>query len=204
MAQNTGAWKDNNVFKEGVARFARTEGVKLIDTSDADKRSVGVNAILTGMAAHKNVDFEAASWPEGAAFKVPATREELEDCLFEQTIGQNGNKAYGLTLLDSGTGRERQLYFSTLKRSVVGYDTDNSGLIINTGSVHHSDTQFYNEVMNCGDDAAIFDLICSKAGKTIRVTKSISVKGAKTEFEDGKPIVKGLKTFNIPYFSVID
>lgn len=203
MAQNTGAWDGNDAFKEGVARFAQTRGVKLINTADDSERTAGVNAILGEMKERLNIDFEAASWPENAAFVVPETREALENCLFSQTVGENGNKAFGLTLWDSGTGRERQLYFNTLKRNVVGYKGSPDGGIINTGVTHHSKTGFYNEVMNCGNDAEIFDLICSKAGKTIKVVKVDTVQGAKVSFKNGKPVTEGLKTFNIPNFDVI-
>lgn len=184
---------------EDVAAYdvART---RLRAQKSTDK-TMSVEQMRKEMAGKANVNFEDLSWPVGTSFTVPDTAV-LEKSLFCSSV--NDNKAFGITVL-CDNGMAKNLYLSSLKKSLVPYKATAEGFAIDEDKpICQSDTPFYQEVMNCPTEDAIFNLIASKKGKKIKVDRVLECQTAKMSYankEDG-PVPVGLKKGKVCCFVV--
>jgi hypothetical protein len=157
-------------------------------------------AILAEMESRAIVNFDDLLWPLGAGFIVP-DRPTLEQALVKNDI--NGSTAISL-MIQCEDGRVRQLFLGSLRKSVVPYKAAGAGFIVDQSQpICVSNTPFYNEVMNCPTEKALFDLICSKEGQRISVSDVKKCQTAKMNFADrNNPVPVGLRTATVPCFSV--
>lgn len=157
-------------------------------------------AILAEMENRAIINFDDMLWPQGAGFIVP-DRNTLEQALVKHDI--TGNTAISL-MVQCEDGRVRHLYLGSLRKSVVPYKAAGAGFIVDQSQpICVSDTPFYNEVMNCPTEKALFDLIASKEGQRISVTEVKKCQTAKMNFADrNNPVPVGLKSAVVPCFSV--
>ena len=173
---------------------------RLMAQKSTDK-TMTVEQMRKDMAGKANVNFEDLSWPVGTSFTVPGAAV-LEKSLFCSSI--DGNKAFGITVL-CDNGMSKNLYLSSLKKSLVPYKAAGEGFAIDEDKpICQSDTPFYQEVMNCPTENDIFNLIASKKGKKIKVDRVLECQTAKMSFadKDSGPIPVGLKKGKVCCFVV--
>lgn len=162
-------------------------------------KTMSIEQMRDEMSKKANVNFDDLSWPKGTSFTVPEANV-LEKSLFCSSI--NDNKAFGITVL-CDNGSSKNLYFSSLKKSLVPYKVVGDGFAVDDEKqICHSNTPFYQEVMNCATEDDIFKLIVSKKGKKIKVDDVLECQTAKMSFKDGDAIPVGLKKGKVCCFVV--
>lgn len=182
-------WKDMGAYQVALKRVQLAGGT----INDGEN-------ILKKMEDRAIINFDDLIWPEGASVIIP-NRATLLDALCDEEI--NGNTAFSL-LLVCEDGRVRKLFLGSLRKSVVPYKAVGAGFMVdNSEPVCVSDTPFYHEVMACANEKGVFDLLASKEGQRLVVSKVKTCQTARMNFADrSNPVPTGLKKASVACFSV--
>lgn len=153
---------------------------------------MSVNITRTQLSKIPNIDTNEAVWHKGCSFTMPSL-EVLEASLFSQKLG---TREIPGVVVETSEGI-KQLYFSTLKKSVQ--PTDEFGKAIPGKERVHSDGNMYTPVCNCANADKILEYLGSLAGKTVTVTNVAEVQTA--AYNDNREII-GSRVTNVPFFNV--
>lgn len=160
---------------------------------------LGANAI-TAIGEMVNRNGEVGTWNVGDEFVIPA-KEVLEDSLFVQPVGApdadgNRSKAAGIAV-DLINGASKVLYLSTLKKSAMEYNDKWQPTV-----AHQSSTDFAKTCLGCATLGEVFQVLENNAGKKVRVTNVDRFKTARFKYENGVPVVCGLRNTSVPHFEL--
>lgn len=186
-------WQKNPAIQNAMARNRASRNQVVYNQDVVNGRSQDIKAKLEGMA---NSNAEESIWRENDKFVVPS-EEILEKSLFTAQFGDAAVAGITVTL---ESGAAKNLYFSTLRKSVVPY-ADNAGVIAASGEAVHSNTPFYQEVMAQPDMLKVYELLASKTGKTITCSHVEPVTTARFSGTGNARVITGLRNAQVPFFT---
>ena len=188
MINNIEEFKADGSIQNAIKRNKLSKNSTVVyNGQEVDGSVVNLRDQLSGL---RNANMDEAIWKKGDAFVVPSA-EVLEQALFISTF--RGGQAPGITV-KLNNGKAKNLYFSTLTKSVQPYNEH----MIAIGEAVHSNTAFYDEVAALPGMDNVFDLLVSKTGQTITCTKVEPVTTARFN-DDGIPT--GFKNAQVPFFT---
>lgn len=149
-------------------------------------------AALEAFKDMPNRNVEASVWRENDESVIPPIEDLSARCV-EVPVGEEAKAA--CVILPTNRG-EKQFFLSSLKKSVVEYDSE----LVPTGRIIESDTQLHDEALACGTQYELFHLLASKAGKKLKVTKVEKCKTAR--FKDRVPV--SLTNGTVAFFDIVE
>lgn len=186
-------WQKNPAIQNAMARNRASRNQVIYNGDVVNGRPQDIKSKLEGMA---NSNAEESIWRENDKFVVPS-EEILERSLFTDQFGDAAIAGITVTL---ESGAAKNLYFSTLRKSVVPY-ADNAGVIAASGEAIHSNTPFYQEVVAQPNMLKVYELLASKAGKIITCSHVESVTTARFSGPRDARVIAGLRNAQVPFFT---
>lgn len=192
MIKDVKAFENDASLQNAIKRNMASRGGEVV-YNGMEKNGQTVN-ILGQLKDISNQDVEESIWREGDTFTVP-TEDVLEKCLF--MFKTPSGKTAGVTIKLDNQEKSKNLFFSTLRKSVQPY-TD---ALIAEGDAIHSNTPFYEEVMSQPTQEAIFNLLVSKANKKITCVKTMKVQTARFSGDRDNRVISGVRNTIVPFFT---